>query len=871
MEISASQLPIQTGLPCHERLKVAGSEMFGFDAFRTLLPCFNRVCRKASITGIVVFLACIGCKHDMQMTPDAVYSGIEKEFISGNLSRAREHSEKAYLHFQSSRPDWTAAFRIELAKVLIYQGKSGDALSLLQPLLPARSSTESEVRRKIFLSIAQVRLGHLDEAEQTLLEAERECPEGALRAEVLSARGSIDLERGDLDEAERAFQASLAGVRLSGNQFLQTQTLLNLGIVALREEHYEDALMRFARASALARSIGAKLALEKAVGNLGWVYYKTGDFQRSLTNCKEAERQAAALGSPIDQVHWLNNAGLSEYRLGDINAARSFYEKSLELAQSIQNQEEMLDAHVNLGFLLLRSGNLKAAEVHVNEANRIAALRRNDRAGLEPMLLNALLLNAKNDNPSATRMLLDLEEHSHNVPSLRWEAESTLARTYLEDGRTVDAGRWFQRAIETFQRQRSSLTRVESTLPFLENGSDLYGAYTDYLVRQHRADEALNVVDESRAEALLDGLKLSPAKGENQGSQRTPRLNARAIAARTQATILVYSLRPKVSYLWAITAARQQFYELPGSETILPLIQSHTKSILASKDVLAQPGAPGRGLYEALVGPAERMIGKGGRVFIVGDEGLSSLNFETLLAGGETPHFWIEDVAITNAKSLRLLSVSGERESRYADRRILLMGDPVYRDEEYAKLANASAEVANIAGHFAADHRTVLTGAQASPDAYRSHQPGGFSYIHFVAHATANMTTPLDSAVVLSRNRDDSSAYKLYAREILSQNLHADLVTLSSCYGSGQRQYTGEGLVGLAWAFLRAGSHHVIGAMWEVSDVSTPQLMDHLYGELAKGNQPDAALRSAKLAMLHSSGVFRKPLYWAPFLLYSGA
>jgi CHAT domain-containing protein len=133
------------------------------------------------------------------------------------------------------------------------------------------------------------------------------------------------------------------------------------------------------------------------------------------------------------------------------------------------------------------------------------------------------------------------------------------------------------------------------------------------------------------------------------------------------------------------------------------------------------------------------------------------------------------------------------------------------------------------------------------------------------------MTAPLDSAVLLSRDHGDSGIYKLYARDILQQNLHADLVTLSACYGSGSRQYTGEGLVGLAWAFLRAGSHHVIGAMWEVSDSSTPQLMNDLYGELAKGSQPDVALRSAKLAMLHSNGVFRKPLYWAPFLLYSGA
>jgi CHAT domain-containing protein len=47
--------------------------------------------------------------------------------------------------------------------------------------------------------------------------------------------------------------------------------------------------------------------------------------------------------------------------------------------------------------------------------------------------------------------------------------------------------------------------------------------------------------------------------------------------------------------------------------------------------------------------------------------------------------------------------------------------------------------------------------------------------------------------------------------------------------------------------------------------------MDRLYDGLAKGNEPDVALRAAKLSLIHSDGVFRKPLYWAPFQLYSGA
>jgi CHAT domain-containing protein/Flp pilus assembly protein TadD len=818
--------------------------------------------------GSIALVLSTSCRREYQPTPDAIYIKIEKEFVAGDLKKAREDAEEAYRGFASKDPNWASSFRLELGKVLIWQGENGDALTLLQQPLPAHSSIESQVRQKGLLSIAQARSGHPDQAEQTVLDAEKQCPEGSLRIETYTARGTVDLLTGNFDDAERAFQSALAYASRIGDQFFQTQAFVNLGVVSSHEEHYEDALVRFGNASNVARSIGARLLLEKAVGNIGWIYYKTGDFQRSLVNCKEAQAQAAELGSPIDQVHWLDNAGLSEYEIGDFEAARQFYERSLALAQSIQNQELILDARVDLGFLLLRLGNPNAAEIYVREAERSARLIKNNRAALEPMLLNALLLDARGDKQGASKKLRDLEERAGEVPSLKWEAESNLARIYSETGQPADADQWFQRSINTFQHQRSSLTSVESTLPFLENGSDLYLNYMKHLIDEHRPEEALNVIDKSRAESLADGLHLSRPDQKRQSSQR---LNARSIAVRLQATILVYSLRPKTSYLWVITPTRQQFYQLAGSETLLPLIQLHTKMILASKDILAQPNAPGRNLYNELVQPAQNLIKKGSKVFIVGDETLSGLNFETLQTPGEDSHYWIEDVTITNAKSLRLLSVKQAEGPRYGDRRILLIGDPVYRKDEYAELSNASTEIKDVASHFSSNHRTIFTGAEASPKAYQISGAGQFSYIHFVAHGTANMTVPLDSAVVLSSNHDDATVYKLYARDILKQNLHADLVTVSACNGSGVRNYSGEGLVGLAWAFLRAGAHHVIGAMWEVSDVSTPQLMDHLYSELARGSEPDVALRSAKLSMIHSDGVFRKPLYWAAFQLYSGA
>jgi CHAT domain-containing protein len=165
----------------------------------------------------------------------------------------------------------------------------------------------------------------------------------------------------------------------------------------------------------------------------------------------------------------------------------------------------------------------------------------------------------------------------------------------------------------------------------------------------------------------------------------------------------------------------------------------------------------------------------------------------------------------------------------------------------------------------------VLTQAQAVPSAYAHSGPDQYRYIHFVAHGTASRLSPLDSAVVLSPPKDRPADFKLYAHDILLQPLHAELVTISTCYGSGVRAYAGEGLVGLAWVFLRAGSHNVIGALWQADDASTPLLMDKLYAGLQAGKTPDVALRTAKLSLIRSPSVYRKPFYWAPFQLYAGS
>jgi len=70
---------------------------------------------------------------------------------------------------------------------------------------------------------------------------------------------------------------------------------------------------------------------------------------------------------------------------------------------------------------------------------------------------------------------------------------------------------------------------------------------------------------------------------------------------------------------------------------------------------------------------------------------------------------------------------------------------------------------------------------------------------------------------------------------------------------------------------LSAGARNVVAGLWDVDDRATAELMKDFYDELASGPAPVSALRRAKLRLLRSGGVYRKPRYWAAFETFTRA
>ncbi|HWO33554.1 MAG TPA: CHAT domain-containing protein, partial [Candidatus Acidoferrum sp.] len=519
----------------------------------------------------------------------------------------------------------------------------------------------------------------------------------------------------------------------------------------------------------------------------------------------------------------------------------------------------------SLAFVSTQNGRLAEAQQYSEQAFQKAHARNDRPSELYPLLVRGQVAASRGEHKQAEEVFHEVASDPKSDLSLRWQAQNDLARLYEQEHRLTAADKQYREALATIEQARDSLQHEEFKLPFLANAAHLYDDYIRFLLAQGKDQRALQLADYSRARTLAEGLGVLSKKAPVNATA----LNAQQIARDAHATVLFYWMGRERSYLWAITQNHTARYQLPPAAEIDAAVLRYRRALLGWQDVLKTANADGNYLYNVLIAPAQKLIAPNSRVILITDGSLDSLNFETLLTPGPSAHYWIEDATVLSASSLRVLAAS-QSHQEHGNGKLLLIGDANTASPEYAPLPNAVLEMENVENHFPAGARDTYSRDRATPAAYLGSDPEQFSFIHFVAHATASKLSPLDSAIVLSRASPEQDSFKLYARDITSHSLHADLVTVSSCYGAGAEAYSGEGLVGLSWAFLRAGAHNVIGALWDVSDASTANLMGRLYDELKRGQPPEAALRSAKLSLLHSDEVVRKPFYWAPFQLYTG-
>jgi CHAT domain-containing protein/Tfp pilus assembly protein PilF len=843
------------------------------------------------VIGLSILLLACGLSCNLER-PQAAFDRVYKILLHGDLKQAQDEAHRQCQRFQDSNPEWAWRFRTLEARAVLQRGLYEDALKLLKSAPLPSDQPDLAIPILTLEGEADLETHNFSEAERSLSQATELCTNSASLScgYVLKARGLLWGEQDQWASAERLYGLTLAFARSHRDALLESHALLNLGNASLAQGRYDEAIDRSDAGYQAAKATGARRLELITRGNIGWAYYKLGDSDKALELFAESENLASQLGDVWSQANELTNIGYTymDQRKSD-RAAQSF-QQALAFAQGIKAKKYIYNALRVLARLSLQTGDLANASQYAQRAVEIARQDGNHLDELYPMLVQGQIAARRGDLAAAKSTFHEVERDKICPIFLKWEAEHSLARLYEDENRHDAADRVYRSALATFEAARDEVRHEDSQLSFLTNAARIYDDYVHFLVTRGKSDDALRWADYNRARTLAEGLGLL-AKGVSTGP---PPLNPRQIARRAEATVLFYWLGEKQSYLWAITPRKTSLFTLPPGAEIDAAVGRYRKTLAGPQDVLASADPDGRWLYRALIAPAGALLSKDAKVFVIPDGSLNNLNFETLLAAGPKVsepnfsesklsepklHYWIEDVTIANASSLRLLSAARADKTK-RDRSLLLVGNSVAPNDKYPELPKAAVQMETVARHFPSTEQRIFTREQATPAAYLASNPAQFTYIHFVAHGTASRMSPLDSAIVLSKiafsktassaNTAGSDSFKLYARDIIRHPLRADLVTISACYGAGERAYSGEGLVGLSWAFLRAGAHNVVAALWEATDASTEQLMDKFYDELDKGAEPDAALRTAKLSLLRGSG-FHNPFYWAPFQLYAGS
>lgn len=128
----------------------------------------------------------------------------------------------------------------------------------------------------------------------------------------------------------------------------------------------------------------------------------------------------------------------------------------------------------------------------------------------------------------------------------------------------------------------------------------------------------------------------------------------------------------------------------------------------------------------------------------------------------------------------------------------------------------------------------VLTGPAAGETQLKAEPLSRYRLLHFATHASVDARHPERTAVLLAAGGPHEDGL-LQVREIVDLPLDDSVVVLSACESAAGRLVPGEGLMGLAHAFFRAGARTVVANLWPVRDVEAARMFESVARHLGKG------------------------------------
>jgi CHAT domain-containing protein/predicted negative regulator of RcsB-dependent stress response len=803
---------------------------------------------------------------------------VNRGAINGKLGRYREallYFDKAEEFLTEEREEGKYAKLLEdKGNASFYLGRLEEALKYYQeaektfvaqnmkPQLANVIANEGAVYK--MLGRYEEALSKYDEAENIYIEAGMEAHCNAL----LDNKAVTYLELNLFDEALRIFN--------EGEEFFKAREMtaeianinLNRGTLFLRVGRFEEALLNYIKAEEIFKEKGLKQNLGVIYENMGIIFLLMKNYGQALEYSIEAEKIFGERGMMVNLAEIYQNKGNILSHLDQHEAALDEFDKAEKIYGQRRMEAALSLVYQGRGMTYEFQDNLKRAIASYKKAIDISEKVRGE---IKTEKMKTSLMTGKvNAYKHLISLLVDIGEYKEAFHY----AERSTARSFLDllserevknthqgiskellNQRNELLGRisWYQEQIaqESFDLLEKELVKVEEELEKLER----------------------KIKMESPAYAALvypEPLTLKEVQ-ENIPDQET--------------ALLEYCVTDEKIILWVVKQKTSTVYTIGISAEELSGIIHEYRVLLMSQfaiDTLKQYEYASM-LYDSLIRPADSVLEGISRLIIVPDGPLHYLPFQALRAADG--RYLLGHYPISYAPSATVLGEIDEWKEEsvpeadlvafavqdFGERAVstgrggagsLMSAMYEARGLSLRRLQYTHVEVDSIKAIYrtAVVHKdTQAVEIRAKDESYN------YRFVHFATHGLLDEQKPMYSGVVLTRQVEQADDGFLQAYEIYNIRLNADLVVLSACRTGLGTLTKGEGLVGLARAFMYAGSPSLVVSLWKVEDISTAYLMRHFYLNLKQGLAKDEALRQAQLKVMDSE--YSAPVYWAPFVL----
>ncbi len=744
---------------------------------------------------------------------------------------------------------------------------------------------------------------------QSLAITQNRYPGEVTVANTLMGIANILRKRVDLDRAREFHKMALELYTKSGSKQRRSLSLSNLGNVELDAGNLEEAQRYYEESLAIRRDIGI------ASGSLlGSIYYNLGRLEHRR-------------GRSVEAQEWLEKA-LAEYvaespeslavqavlfHLGEVKSAAGrvpeaapYYERSLNIASRLApgTMTEVESLHRS-GVVAYRLGDKDLARKQLNAAVAAFEMQRR-RVGGNGAAQRHFTGQFEFVYEDLAELLIRSGEYEAAFDVMERFRSRVLSAMIsgrlgeLQPNSSVSISDDLARASKEYDTALAQLMRSGGV------------AETDYRERRDRLDRARRNREflEARYAALM------PRRASIEQPEPLP---LRQVAGRfnDDVAILSYAVSVKGVDVFAVSAG-------PDFDLEFVRLDVDPRSLGASIDgfldlmQLADPNDPLResallqseALYQSLIQPVAHLLSGNRKIIILPDGALYRLPFAALgrrSSGATVPRFLVQDHEILYAPSLHwLLSSSGadSRSTGHGD--VLVFADPrphvegtwpdllsqLYRGERLPSLPAARREAQIIADLFEGK-ATVYVGDDASELRFKqSVSTGRYGIQHFATHAISSSARPMESFLVLAADASKGDADEnglLQAREIAEgAPIDAQLVVLAACHTAPDADDLSDSVNGLTGAFLYAGARNVLATYWPIRDEPTSGFMGRYYEQLRDGALPGAALREVQMQSIRrtfglpseqargaagqahdvTGRLSENPLAWAAFAVY---